>query len=411
MSLLPGIKIPENCVARVREELLQMDEEVKRRRKEREQQALEQRLVEERMHKMEQENKHHLANLFRQKPMLNQSLTQSLVHSQILKQKLSQNALHRTQTGSISQLQRLQSQAQSTLPQPAQNLTMLPFQRNRSQPQQRTHNSWPNNSTNTSTTSQGPLPNINSLTSNLSQFYPQSFLSSFPQLKSQSVPLHQTAQSPNMSSKNPLDEILDLTVSSPSLSPDTSEGRPSLDSLMRHSTTFGDDFHLESLLSQNAPNAQMQQPLLLQQQQQQQHLQTTQQQKHNLLANNHQDLLDFLDLSLSPQMPTQKASPTSSTSSCSSTSSTSSTSNSMISHPLHPTSSSSSVFSSTSSPASLFSNSSTQFSSPYLLPQSDSLSLPNGHCNAITLDVREALNSMLQAGPDRKSVIQFRNQD
>uniref|UniRef100_A0A8C4H0A9 Protein strawberry notch homolog 2 n=1 Tax=Dicentrarchus labrax TaxID=13489 RepID=A0A8C4H0A9_DICLA len=39
-----GIKIPENCVARVREELLLMDEEVKRRRKEREQQAAEQRL-------------------------------------------------------------------------------------------------------------------------------------------------------------------------------------------------------------------------------------------------------------------------------------------------------------------------------------------------------------------------------
>uniref|UniRef100_A0AAQ5XJ67 Protein strawberry notch homolog 2 n=1 Tax=Amphiprion ocellaris TaxID=80972 RepID=A0AAQ5XJ67_AMPOC len=35
-----GIKIPENCVARVREELLLMDEEVKRRRKEKEQQAI-----------------------------------------------------------------------------------------------------------------------------------------------------------------------------------------------------------------------------------------------------------------------------------------------------------------------------------------------------------------------------------
>uniref|UniRef100_A0A8C4H0L2 Protein strawberry notch homolog 2 n=1 Tax=Dicentrarchus labrax TaxID=13489 RepID=A0A8C4H0L2_DICLA len=44
-----GIKIPENCVARVREELLLMDEEVKRRRKEREQQAAEQRLAEEHM--------------------------------------------------------------------------------------------------------------------------------------------------------------------------------------------------------------------------------------------------------------------------------------------------------------------------------------------------------------------------
>uniref|UniRef100_A0A8C7CWX3 Protein strawberry notch homolog 2 n=1 Tax=Oncorhynchus kisutch TaxID=8019 RepID=A0A8C7CWX3_ONCKI len=41
-----GIKIPENCVARVRVELLKMDEEVKRRRKEREQHAQEQRLAE-----------------------------------------------------------------------------------------------------------------------------------------------------------------------------------------------------------------------------------------------------------------------------------------------------------------------------------------------------------------------------
>uniref|UniRef100_A0A4W5N5W0 Protein strawberry notch homolog 2 n=1 Tax=Hucho hucho TaxID=62062 RepID=A0A4W5N5W0_9TELE len=40
-----GIKIPENCVARVREELLKMDEEVKRRRKEKEQKRVqEQRL-------------------------------------------------------------------------------------------------------------------------------------------------------------------------------------------------------------------------------------------------------------------------------------------------------------------------------------------------------------------------------
>uniref|UniRef100_A0A8D3AM86 Protein strawberry notch homolog 2 n=1 Tax=Scophthalmus maximus TaxID=52904 RepID=A0A8D3AM86_SCOMX len=74
-----GIKIPENCVARVREELLLMDEEVKRRRKEKEQQAVEQRLAEERMRKMEQENKHLLANLFNQKPMLNQSLAHSLL--------------------------------------------------------------------------------------------------------------------------------------------------------------------------------------------------------------------------------------------------------------------------------------------------------------------------------------------
>lgn len=402
-----------------------MDEEVKRRRKEREQQAVEQRLAEERMRKMEQENKHLLANLFSQKPMLNQSLVQSLAHSQLLKQKLSQNALQRTQTGSISQLQRMQAQTKSALQQPSQNITMLSLQRNSSQSQQRTHNSWPNNSTTTSTTNNGPLPNMVSLASNLSQFYPQSFLPSFPQLKNPPLPLHQTTLSSSLSLKNPLDEILDLTVGSPSPSPDTTEGRLNLDSLTRHSAAFEDDFNLESLISQNAPNvqhaAQIQQPLLLQQQQQQP-LQATQQQNHNLLANNHQDLIDFFDLSLSPQMSTQKASPSSSTSSGSSSmSSTSSVSNSLVSHvpagllpvsTLIPTSSSSSsLFSSASSSSSLFSNSSSHFSSPYLLPQSDPLSLPNGNCSTTALDVREALNSMLQAGPDRKSVIQYRNQD
>uniref|UniRef100_A0A3Q2XJM8 Protein strawberry notch homolog 2 n=1 Tax=Hippocampus comes TaxID=109280 RepID=A0A3Q2XJM8_HIPCM len=94
-----GIKIPENCVARVREELLLMDEEVKRRRKEREKQAMEQRLAEERMRKIEQNNKHLLANLSSQKVMPNQSLAHSLVHSQLLKQKL--NPLQKTQVEEI----------------------------------------------------------------------------------------------------------------------------------------------------------------------------------------------------------------------------------------------------------------------------------------------------------------------
>ncbi|XP_022614928.1 protein strawberry notch homolog 2 isoform X2 [Seriola dumerili] len=428
-----GIKIPENCVARVREELLLMDEEVKRRRKEKEQQAVEQRLAEDRMRKMEQENKHLLANLFNQKPMLNQSLTQSLRQNQILKLKLNQNAVPRTQSGSLSQLQRMQGQTQSTLQPPSQNLTLLSLQRNPNQTQQRTHN-WPNNPTTTSTTNQGPLPNTVSHSSNFSQFYPQSFISPFPHLKNPSLPLHQATLSPSLSSKNPMNEILDLTVSSPSPSPDSTEGGLGLESLAGHAAAFGDDFNLESLISQNAPNAQhaaqIQQPLLLpqqqhqqQQQQQQQHLQATQQQQnHNLLANNHpQDLLDFFDLPLSPQMPTQKASPSSSTSSCSSsTSSTSSVSNNLVPHvsaglmnssTLIPTSSSSSLFSSPPSSSSLFPVSSPCFPPNFLLPQSDSMPLPNGHCSSGTLDVREALNSMLQAGPDRKSVIQYRQQD
>ncbi|XP_073332078.1 si:ch73-63e15.2 isoform X2 [Pagrus major] len=406
-----GIKIPENCVARVRDELLLMDEEVKRRRKEREQQAVEQRLAEERMRKMKEENKHLLANLFSQQPMHNQSLTQSLAQSSILKQKLNQNALQRTQPGSMSQLQRLQVQSQPTLQQkPSQNITMLSLQRNPSQTQQRTPPGWNSNSSTTSTTNQGPLPNIASLTSNLSQYYTHPFYHQFPQLKNQSLLHHQNTPSTSLSSKNPLDEILDLTVSSPSPSPDTTEGRLNLESLARASEALGIDFNLESLISQNAQHAaQIQQPLLQQQQQQQQ-------QNPNLLANNHQDLLlDFLDFPASPQMPTQKASPSSSTSSTSSstTSSTSSVSNSLVSHipagHVIPSSSSSSLFSSQSPSSSLFSNSSSHFSPSYLLPQSDSL--PNGHCSATALDIREALNSMLQAGPDRKSVIQYLPQD
>ncbi|XP_063748412.1 si:ch73-63e15.2 isoform X2 [Eleginops maclovinus] len=406
-----GIKIPENCVARVREELLQMDDEVKRRRKERvreqqaveqqavEQQAVEQRLAQDRVCKMQQDNKHLLANLFSHKPMLNQSLTQTLAQSQLLKQKLNENA-QRRQIMSGSQQQRLQAQAKSASQQPSKNVPLLSLQRNPSQIQQRTHNSWPNTSTNLAS-------NTASIRSNFSQFYTQS-IQSFNQMKNASL---QQTLSPSLSSKNPLEDILDLTVGSPSPSPDTTDGGLNLESLAGHAAAFADDFNLESLISQTASNAQqqaaqIQQPLLMQRQQQQR--------SQNLLPSNHQDLLDLFDLPLSPQMPTQKASPSSSTSSCSS--SASSTSNNLVPHvstglppasSLLPTSSPSSLFSSPSS--SLFSNSSPRFSANYLLPHSDSLSLPNGHPG--TLDVREALNSMLQDGSDRKSVIKYRPQE
>lgn len=398
-SPLPGIKIPENCVARVREELLLMDEEVKRRRKEREQAekqlAMEKRLAEEQKCKME--NKHLLANLCSQELRPNQSLIP------ILKHQLSPNFHQRTER--ISQLHRMQAQTQGTLPQPSQNIPMLPLQRNPSQTQQRTH-SWPNNVTPTSTSNNGPLPNMVSPPSNFAQFY-----SSYLPLS-----LHQTMLSPSMSSKNPLNEILDLTESSPSPSPDTTEVGLNLDRL-RH--TFDDDFNLESMISQNASNVQhapqMQQSLLLQKQP----LQATLQQNHNLLANNHQTLIDFFDPS--PQVSTQKASPSSSTSSGSSSmSSLPSVSNSLVSHvpaerlPAPPltssSSSSSSVISSTSSPSSLFSSS--YFPSPCLPSQSGSQSshLPNDHSTE-TLDVREVLNSMLQNGLDRQTVIQYWQQD
>lgn len=373
-----------------------MDEEVKRRRKEREQQAVEQRLAEE--HARMEQNKHLLQNPVSQKPMLNH-LVQSLAHSQILRQKLSQNALQHTQTGSLSQLQRIQTQA--ALQQTLQN--MLPLQS--IQLQQRTPKNWPDTSTSTSTTN-----NIASLPT----FYSPSFLHSFPQLNNPSLPLHNTTPSPSLS-KNNLEGILDLTVSSQSPSPDLTENGLNLNSLARNPVTFD----LESLLSdlsQSSSNVQ-------QQDQQQPTLQAPQQQNHSMLANNCQDLTEYFDFPLSPQMSTQKASPSSSTSS---SSSSTSFSNSLVPYvpsgllpvsSLIPTSSSasspssSSLFSSPSSSSSRFSNSSTHFSSPYLLPQSDTLPLSNGHCSTTTLDVREALNSILQAGPDRKTVIQYRHQD
>lgn len=52
--LCSGIKIPENCVARVRDELDRMDKEVKRKRKEKELQAQEQRLAEQRRRMLEE---------------------------------------------------------------------------------------------------------------------------------------------------------------------------------------------------------------------------------------------------------------------------------------------------------------------------------------------------------------------
>ncbi|XP_057698255.1 si:ch73-63e15.2 isoform X3 [Corythoichthys intestinalis] len=329
-----GIKIPENCVARVRDELLQMDNEVKRRRKEREKQALEQRLAEERMRKMEQDNKHLLANLFSQKAMPNQSLAQSLLHSQLFKQKL--NPLQKTQVGGISQLQRMQAvlQQQQQHPQ-SQGLLPLP----RTSGSQVTPSGWPCKS---AASKQPAARNAVIHGANFSQYYPQSFLSSFPQ----PVPLHQT---PRVTSQKAQDEILDLTVSSPSPSPDSTEG-----GLSGRGVAFADDFNLESLISQTT--AQLPPP-----------------QNHN-----HQDFLDLFDLPLSPQLPAaQKPSPSSSSS---------------VSSLIQ---------------TSLFSNapsSSSQFAPArfgnYLLPQSDSLTLPNGHCGSGALDAREALNSMLQ-GPAR----------
>ncbi|XP_047442828.1 protein strawberry notch homolog 2 [Mugil cephalus] len=382
-----GIKIPENCVARVREELLLMDEEVKRRRKEREQ-----RLAEEHRLKMDQTNRH-LLDLFSQKTMQPcNSLAQAIAQNQIIKQKLNQNALQRTQAGGIAQLQRMQAQTQSGL-KPPHSLNMLALQRNPNQTQQRTHNSWPNHSTSTSSTNQVSLTNTGNL--GFPQFGPQHFLSPFQQPKNRALPLHQAP----LSSKNPLDEIFDLTTSSPPPSSDSAESGLNLDTLAGNSAAFSDDFtdpdlarvrrSLPLLKYSTTPDHSTQSPHRTQ------HSTHTQ---HN--APPYPTSLDY-DLPLSPQMPTQKDSPSSSTSP--STSSTSSASNNLIlfSNPSSSTTSSSS--------SSLFSTSPSCFPSTFTLPQSDSL--PNGHCSSGALNVREALNSILQAGPDRKSVIHYRQQD
>ncbi|CAG04856.1 unnamed protein product [Tetraodon nigroviridis] len=456
-----GIKIPESCVARVREELLQMDEEVKRKRREREQQALEQQKIENR----------HLATLFSHPPLLNNSLlrgnhpcvllaeqgrgknfivykpnigkqtqTESLDHLQQRYRKVTpeeardswenqftfsfkkcshanwngkckkieegQECLqgmrlrqyhmlcgtllrvwkrvadvvsditsssilqivrlktkqHNKQVGikipescvarvreellqMDEELPRVKALAEATLQQPPQTMPTLSLQRNPCPSQQRTPSSWPSIPT-TSTNHHGLLSTpANLLAANLQpQFHPQPFLPLFPPMKNACLPLHPSASSSSLSS-NPLDEILDLTVSSPSPSPDTSEGGPSLDSLTRHSSAFGDDFNLEALISQPAA------PLPPQ--------------NHVMMANNHQDVFELFDLC--PQMSAQKANPSSSTSSgASSTSPVSSSLVLKVPAGLPPSSSSASSLFSSPPSSSLFSNA---FPSPYIHPQ------------------------------------------
>lgn len=342
-----------------------MNEEVKKRRKEKE--------LQERMRQMEQENKRLPDN---QNSMLNTFLLQNPSHSFTP----NQNALQRTQNGSMSQLE-----AQIQLGQSPYNLSPLSLSRN--QTHQRTHNGWSSSSTSSSTNSQLILPKP--VSHSFPHFYNQPFLSSYHLPKNTS--LHQTAPSPDLSSTNPLNEILDLTMSSPSPSTDSTDAGPSL------------DFNLAlfpGIASDAPPPVATQQPLMLQHHQAapQQHSLL---QNQSLLTNNHdQDILEILGLALSPPMPPQKTNPSSSAS----TSSTSSLSNNLVSLFSIPSSSPSS--SSSSSSSSLFSNS---LPTPFLLQQSDPVSLPNGHSGA--LDVREALHSMLQAGQDRKSVIQYPQQD
>ncbi|XP_035269388.1 protein strawberry notch homolog 2 isoform X2 [Anguilla anguilla] len=257
-----GIKIPENCVARVREELAQMNKEVKRRRSEREQQeqrALEARLAEER--ELERQRRQVISRFCGGQPTVLPGLASSLA-------------------------------AYPGLPQ------LAPLQR------------------------------------------------------------------------SPVDEILDLTTSSPSPSPDSSgAGGLGLDSLVGPLGGAQDHFSLESLISQT------------------------------VLSGHHpshpqQDLLDFLEnpaLSLSSAYSTfpSHTAPTSTVPPIST---------------ILPPSSSSSSSSSTSSTSSMFSS--------VMAPSEHQANpLPNGHCSADLFNVREVLDSMLRTNPDRQSVIQSRTPD
>ncbi|XP_023809708.1 protein strawberry notch homolog 2 isoform X3 [Oryzias latipes] len=350
-----GIKIPETCVSRVREELIQMDKEVKKKREE----------------KQQLKNKHLLENLNSQKFLLNQSVVSSFPQNSIHKQTLSQNVLQRTQPRRMFQLQGMQTPTQRS----PHDVSLLTLQRPPSSPQQRTPNNWPSNPS--SIHSQSSLPN--SVNHNVPQFFPPSLIP-FQQLSDPAVPLHQPTIPSGLSSQNPLEDIFDLTMTPPSPSTESTEGRLNLDTLTGNSAEFESDFNFESLMSQTP----LSQPLMFPQ-----HLLSSQQQNQSLLLNSqHPEIL-------SPQMLTKTASPSSSSSSCSSSTS----SHSLFSSP--PSSSSSS----------LYSHPSSCFPSSFLLSQADSVSLSNGHSSSGTLDVREALNSMLQAGPDRQSVIQYRPQD
>ncbi|KAG7272136.1 hypothetical protein CRUP_021996 [Coryphaenoides rupestris] len=456
--------IPENCVARVRDELIQMDEEVKKRRKEKDQQALEQRQADERQRRLVQANQH-LMDRISQNHIMNQSLAQGQGHAQGPAQGLvlahkPQNHIHnhnqnqnqnpptqRTQPRGISQvtLQRGKlAQGQASSQRAGQNLARLPPHRTPSQIQPRTQNNRPNNSNKGGL---GLLPSMATLSSHFPPFSSQPFMNSFPSLKSHTLSSQGLLSNPSSSaSKNPLDDILDLTMS-PSLSPDSTEGGPlGLEGLAGVAPgNFRDDFALESLISPNVlglhhqrsaqtlqkqqqPRLQQQQPSPLLRQLQQQQQQQQQQQ------DSQSDYLDFLDFSMAgPHHP--------SSSSTSSSAAGGPVPHGGVSHVargrgmlsaaglLPPSSasspsasaSSSPLFSTNASPASLFSSSnaspSSLFSSPVCLlpppPPDPSLpslnSLPNGHCGSTsTLDVREVLNSMLLASNDRKSVIQFR---
>ncbi|XP_061093328.1 si:ch73-63e15.2 isoform X2 [Conger conger] len=247
-----GIKIPENCVGRIREELSQMDKEVKRRRGEREQRALEQRLAEQRELEQQRQRKELLSRFCG-----------------------------------------------------AQTLTL-------------------------------------------------------PSLSSALPPLYPSLQ------RSPIDDILDLTTSSPSPSPDSAGGL-GLDGLVGPAGgATPDHFSLESLLSQADLSVPHPTP---------------------------QDLLDILE-SPSMGLSSSYAFPTSVP---------------PISTILPP--SSVGLSSSSSSSSSSSASSASSFFPSVLAPSEPRADpLPNGHCGPDFFNVREVLDNMLRTS-DRQSVIRSRTPD
>ncbi|XP_036409983.1 protein strawberry notch homolog 2-like isoform X2 [Megalops cyprinoides] len=284
-----GIKIPENCVARVRAELLQMDEDVKRGRQEREEKlAQERRAAEELARELE---------LQQQQQRQQQELFTHFCSSQPL---------------DLSSLSGLR----------------------------------------------GPYPGPAILPAYLS--------------------------APRLPRNPAADAVLDLTTSSPSLSPDSTAGAGlGLERLAKPAggAQEPEPFDLESLILQSQLSYQL--PGHAQQQE-----------SHSLpTISGHDPILDFLD-SPSPGLPSSYQLSTQAASSSSSSSSSSMMvplSNGVSSTPA--TNSSPSFFPSTPAPS-----------------EQQPHPLPNGHCGSDLLNAREILDSMFR-NPERQSVIRYRFPD
>lgn len=219
------------------------------------------------------------------------------------------------------------------------------------------------------------------------EFLSNLFTQSLPAPSLPSLPTPYMSFSSFPSLKNPLEEILDLTVhsSSPTSQVSTQTGL-GIDNLTGPPEPSVDDFNLEAFIQEH------------QQQQPQQESQSAQQSS----PAQDTDLLDML-LSLNSFMTTPSQNVPASSSL-----------DAPLSVPMVLSSSFSSSLSQitpTLTPSSTSSSSSSSSSSSFSLPPTDQnmLPLPNSHCSSeAIINVREVLNSMLQSGTEpRQSVIQY----